>query len=64
MKITMQNAQNNSVGIAGSGLSWLGVVTSELATVEQWLHIVSMLGATAVSVVTIYYLVKRNNPKQ
>lgn len=61
MKVTMQNAQHNAGGIAGTGLAWVGVITSELSMVEQWLRIVSLVGAITVSVVTLYYLIKRNN---
>lgn len=61
MKVAMHNAQHNVGGIAGTGLTWAGVITSELNQLEQWLRIVSLVGAIVVSIVTICHLVKRKS---
>lgn len=60
MKNVITNAQFNAGGITGTGLAWVGFAAAELNALEQWLRIFSLFGALTASVVTVFYLVKRN----
>lgn len=60
MRYLATNAQFNAGGITGTGLAWAGFAAAELNALEQWLRIFSLVGAIAASLVTIFYLVKRN----
>ena len=60
MRTVVNNAQFNAGGITGTGLAWAGFAAAELNALEQWLRILSLLGALTASIFTVFYLIKRN----
>ena len=64
MNLIKTNIHEHGIGIIGSVASWMGVVTATQQQFEWWFKCTSYLAATAVSVVTLYYMVKSNKDKK
>jgi hypothetical protein len=51
--------RQHSPSLVGTGTAWMGVLTANLATVEQWLRIASLVGALVASGFTVWGVLRR-----
>jgi ABC-type nickel/cobalt efflux system permease component RcnA len=55
----LPNLRENVVGLTGSTLSWLAVITGNQQQLEYYLRVASLAGALIVSVLTAWSLVRK-----